>query len=210
LLSFEALKLVAAAVLLSPFLPLIFMGEEYGEPAPFLYFTSHGDPGLGTAVHEGRRSMFAALPTDTPDPQLPDTFRNSQLDWSLRRSGNHATLLAYYRKLLQLRRELPPQPAFDPGGEETAFSEEQRIITLLRRGEAEDFFLALHLAPRDAGRPTVLPPGEWAKELDSSEERWLGPGSNLPWLVSTSADHTLHLPGHAAVLYRRRRPPTVE
>ena len=81
-----------ALVLLSPFVPLLFMGEEYGEPAPFHYFTSHGDPALVEAVREGRRREFAAFGWhgEAPDPQAEATFAGSRLDWSLRERGPHA------------------------------------------------------------------------------------------------------------------------
>ncbi len=61
LVPFESLKLAAGVVLTSPFVPLLFMGEEYGETAPFQYFVSHGDPDLVEAVRQGRREEFAGV-----------------------------------------------------------------------------------------------------------------------------------------------------
>ncbi|MDR3553591.1 MAG: malto-oligosyltrehalose trehalohydrolase, partial [Syntrophobacteraceae bacterium] len=84
LISFEAQKLAAAVVLLSPFLPLLFMGEEYGEQAPFLYFVDHTDPELREAVRKGRREEFNGFiwQGEPPDPASMETFLKSRLDWS--------------------------------------------------------------------------------------------------------------------------------
>jgi maltooligosyltrehalose trehalohydrolase len=76
LVDFEALKLAGTVVLLAPYVPLLFMGEEYGEETPFLYFVNHGDPGIIQAVREGRKSEFSyfAWNEKPPDPQSLDTF----------------------------------------------------------------------------------------------------------------------------------------
>ncbi|MGH9688383.1 MAG: malto-oligosyltrehalose trehalohydrolase, partial [Candidatus Acidiferrales bacterium] len=109
LVSFEALKLAAGLVLLSPFLPLIFMGEEYGETSPFLYFVSHGDPALVEAVRKGRREEFARFDWDgyIPDPQAESTFVQSRIHWDSRCSASHKVLLNFHKELLRLRREDP-------------------------------------------------------------------------------------------------------
>src|SRR5690606_5683570 len=80
LTDFASAKLAAATVILSPFVPLLFMGEEYGETAPFLYFTSHGDENLVQAVREGRKAEFAefARHAEPPDPQSRATFEQSR------------------------------------------------------------------------------------------------------------------------------------
>jgi maltooligosyltrehalose trehalohydrolase len=102
---------VAAALLLtSPFVPLLFQGEEWGAATPFQYFTGHADPGLGATVSQGRRSEFSAFgwaPADVPDPQDPATFERSRLDWAEIHSQRHASLLAWYRRLITLRRQVP-------------------------------------------------------------------------------------------------------
>jgi maltooligosyltrehalose trehalohydrolase len=88
----------------SPFLPLLFQGQEWGETRPFLYFTDHG-PGLAEAVREGRRAEFAAMDwgARVPDPNDPATFQRSKLDWD-RATG---PVLELWRTLLALRREVP-------------------------------------------------------------------------------------------------------
>jgi maltooligosyltrehalose trehalohydrolase len=114
LVSAEALRLAAAILLLSPYVPLLFMGEEYGESHPFLYFVSHGDPKLVEAVREGRRREFAGFQWsgEIPDPQAESTFEASRLDWAAAGRQPHAQLRALYHDLLQLRRV---HPALKPG-----------------------------------------------------------------------------------------------
>ncbi len=103
LVPWEALFPLSTLVVLGSGLPLLFMGEEYGEPQPFQYFTSHGDPGLARAVSEGRKKEFiAAGKGHVPDPQEGATFRRSRL--SRPRGGRHGALRAHYRRLLALRR----------------------------------------------------------------------------------------------------------
>jgi maltooligosyltrehalose trehalohydrolase len=110
LLSTERLKIAAALVLTAPFVPMLFMGEEWGASSPFQYFTDHPDPELGAAVSEGRRSEFASFgwkPEDVPDPQDPATFERSKLAWSEVGEGDHAELLRWHRDLIRLRRSTP-------------------------------------------------------------------------------------------------------
>ncbi|HET6437055.1 MAG TPA: malto-oligosyltrehalose trehalohydrolase [Anaeromyxobacter sp.] len=104
LMPWEALRPVSTLLLLGSGLPLLFMGEEYGEEHPFLYFTSHADPALGRAVSEGRRAeYFAEAGGQVPDPQDPETFRRSRL--SHRRDGRHGQRREEIRQLLSLRRQ---------------------------------------------------------------------------------------------------------
>ena len=104
------LKIAAALVLTSPFIPLLFQGEEWGASTPFQYFTDHDDPELGRAVREGRRVEFAGFgwaPKAIPDPQDPATFARSKLDWQERAREPHADLFAWHRGLIRLRRRTP-------------------------------------------------------------------------------------------------------
>ncbi|HEX4934423.1 MAG TPA: hypothetical protein VFV33_14640, partial [Gemmatimonadaceae bacterium] len=100
----DALPAIAALTTLGSGLPMIFMGEEYGETRPFLYFTSHDDPDLARAVSEGREKEFiAAGEKEVPDPQDARTFEASRL--SHRRDGAHGALRETYRALLAMRRK---------------------------------------------------------------------------------------------------------
>jgi maltooligosyltrehalose trehalohydrolase len=108
LLAPPRLRVAAGLVLLAPFIPLLFQGEEWGASTPFHYFTDHPDPVLAEALREGRRSELAAFgwqAEDAPDPQARETFERSRLDWSEREREPHASLLEWHRRLIRLRRE---------------------------------------------------------------------------------------------------------
>ncbi|HEX5862245.1 MAG TPA: DUF3459 domain-containing protein, partial [Nocardioides sp.] len=130
---------LACAALLTmagPFSPMLFQGEEWAASTPFAFFTSHPEPELGRVTAEGRLEEFARMgwdPDEVPDPQDPDTFRRSKLDWDERGSGRHARLLAAYRRLAELRRTFPDltDPAF--GSTSCAVDEESRVFRM-RRG----------------------------------------------------------------------------
>jgi maltooligosyltrehalose trehalohydrolase len=105
-----ALKAAAALLLMAPFTPMLFQGEEWAASSPFQYFTDHADPELGKAVRDGRRREFAAFdwqPEAIPDPQAPTTFDRSKLVWDEIEEPFHRRMLEWYRGLIELRRRLP-------------------------------------------------------------------------------------------------------
>jgi len=109
LMSAGRLKVAAALVLTSSFVPMLFQGEEWGASTPFLYFTDHGDVELGKAVTEGRRAEFAGFgwkPEEIPDPQARETFEASKLRWEEAKSEPHVGLLEWHRQLIRLRHTL--------------------------------------------------------------------------------------------------------
>ncbi|MCU1400465.1 MAG: treZ [Acidimicrobiales bacterium] len=108
LVSTERAEIAAAVLLTSPFVPMLFQGEEWGASTPFQYFTDVDDEEVGNAVREGRRAEFAAFgwkPEEVPDPQDAATWDRSRLDWDERESGDHARLLDWHRRLIALRAE---------------------------------------------------------------------------------------------------------
>jgi maltooligosyltrehalose trehalohydrolase len=109
LLDPHALRLAAALVLLSPFVPQLFQGEEWGASTPFLYFADHAEPALRRAIAEGRRRDLpqGVDAEEVPDPHDPDTFLRSRLDWDERARAPHAGLLDWHRRLIALRRAEP-------------------------------------------------------------------------------------------------------
>lgn len=110
LLSPGRLKVAAALVLTSPFLPMFFQGEEWGASTPFLYFSDHRDPKLGAAVREGRRREFPAFAgkaEEIPDPQAAQTFERCKLIWEERIRPRHAEVLEWHKRLIRLRRSTP-------------------------------------------------------------------------------------------------------
>jgi maltooligosyltrehalose trehalohydrolase len=123
----RALALSAMWVILSPFTPMLFMGEEYGERRPFRFFTDHIDPSIADATREGRRREFAEFSgfgEEVPDPQDPETFARSVLD----PSAGDDRLQELYRHLLALRRALAAGPA------EVRFDEDGGWIAMRRGG----------------------------------------------------------------------------
>ncbi len=139
LLSDEQLRLAAAAIILSPFIPMLFMGEEYGEKNPFQYFTSHSDADLIEAVRKGRHEEFDDFTWDgePPDPHDEETFLRSKLDWSLAQKEQHSALRDFYKSLLTLRRETPALRNLDLAAVE-AHADDDRNLLFVRRGEGAD------------------------------------------------------------------------
>jgi maltooligosyltrehalose trehalohydrolase len=110
LISLDQCKLAMSLLLCSPYLPLLFMGEEFAETAPFDFFTSYGDPPLAQAVTEGRRREMGELASadNFADPQAPDTFARSRITWSLiEGESQHSEMLRLYRELIALRKRWP-------------------------------------------------------------------------------------------------------
>lgn len=179
---FEAAKTAAAAVLFSPYIPLLFMGEEYGEDAPFLFFVSFPDPDLAEAVRRGRREEFSAFAWkgEPPDPQDPETYRRSRLNREKRRQGPNRTMFDFYRQLLRLRKELPALRHPDKENLESG-TIAGSLALWLNRGRGPDRVIALFNFGREKV-PLDFPAsaGAWKKLLDSAEELWRGPGSRLP------------------------------
>ncbi len=107
LVSLGRQKMAAALVLTSPFVPMLFQGEEFGASSPFQYFSQHEDSEMGQKVSEGRKNEFSAFgwPADeVPDPQDPATFQRSKLNWEEIDEEPHAALLDWHRNLIALRR----------------------------------------------------------------------------------------------------------
>ena len=203
LLPFPALKLAAAAVLLSPYLPLLFMGEEYGEPRPFRYFISHGDPDLIEGVRAGRKKEFAAFHAEgeAPDPQSEATFAGSKLQWELGQTGRHGQLRAFYRELLRLRRELPALSRCD-NASLTATVIAPTVLELRRWRDACRLAIWMNFAAEPVTVTVRSGAGAWRKPLDAADSMWGGEGSSLPAQLADGALPTaLALPPYAVAVY---------
>lgn len=134
-LDFGQLAVKAALALGSPYTAMLFMGEEWGSSSPFLFFSSHPEPELARATAEGRKAEFAEHGWDAdevPDPQDPQTFLRSKLDWAEVDADEHDRLRAVYRRLIALRRDEPDMA--DPWLDHLVvdFDEEQRWIVMGR------------------------------------------------------------------------------
>jgi maltooligosyltrehalose trehalohydrolase len=165
-------KIAAALVLTSPFVPMLFEGEEFGASTPFQYFTHHEDTELGIAVSEGRRSEFSAFgwkPEDVPDPQDAETFQRSKLNWEEISREPHASLLDWYKKLIRLRRSTSALTDGRMERVEATFDERARWL-VVKRGNIE---VACNLASDRQAIPMSAKP----TDVLASHDGWqLRPG----------------------------------
>jgi maltooligosyltrehalose trehalohydrolase len=207
LASFEQLKLAVGVVLLSPFIPLLFMGEEYGEVAPFPYFISHSDPDLVAAVREGRRQEFAAFgwQEDPPDPQDEATFLRAKLDHSLCRQDHHQVLMHFYRELIRLRKTNTCLARLSKKNTDIVDNEQHMLMLVRRWSNSNEIFTIFHFGDTKKSVAVSLPEGRWEKRLDSGEQRWQGPGSLVPEEMVSNGKVHMSLPPHAVVLFCRDR-----
>jgi maltooligosyltrehalose trehalohydrolase len=176
LLSFELLKLAAAMVLLSPHIPLLFMGEEYGEKAPFNFFVDYGDPAIGEATKKGRQEEFSAFHQgdNIPDPTAEATFRKSKLSWDLN-PDNAKALFSFYQYLIALRKSRPALRSAGRDQLEILPVTEQGIIAFSKHTEKEQLLLFFNLHP--SGSKCSFPLSAASKKIfDSSALSWNGPG----------------------------------
>jgi maltooligosyltrehalose trehalohydrolase len=151
-------KVAAGLVITAPFIPMIFQGEEYAASTPFQYFADHEDPEMARAVKEGRRGEFAAFgwaPEDVPDPENPETFLRSKLNWNEVHEGPHEQMLEWYRRLIALRRGSSSLNDGTPGQTEVSFDEERRWL-MMTRGEVV-VMCNLGAVTLELGRPKHLP-----------------------------------------------------
>jgi maltooligosyltrehalose trehalohydrolase len=202
IVTFESVKLAAGANLLLPFVPLLFMGEEYGETSPFLYFTSHSDEKLAEAVRRGRAEEFRAFrwQGQIPDPQAESTFASSRLKRNLAQEEPHRTLLRFYQMLLRFRSEYRLGHTGAPSVRE--FGPSKALLALPDAGASK---LAMLFnfgdAPADLG--SGIPAGNWKKQIDSSDLEWLGPGTYLPSTIAVSSTSSLTLRPRSFAVFER-------
>ena len=207
LVGFQKSRLAAALLLLSPYVPLLFMGEEYGETNPFHYFVDHGDPKLIEAVREGRRREFEQFGwgDDVPDPQAPETFERSRLDRRRSALPHHERLQALYHDLLQLRRD---EIALRPGESEArvAHDEADGWITLeLASARGRPLFALFNLSETDRRIPAATTaPGNWTLLLSTDAVTYGGCGAAAGALRGDrGATSAVVVPAWSASLYAR-------
>ena len=207
LVPFPALKLAAGLVLLAPNIPLLFMGEEYGETAPFLYFTSHTDPALAQAVREGRRREFASFTRqqEVPDPQEAETFRRSSLQHHLREQEPHRALLRFYHDLIALRKSSPSlRHCHKAHMEVEMFSEHQLLFICRWQSQRETLLIVASFAPQSVSISLPLPPGRWQQILDADAKRYGGSDSaRLPTVLVAGQKNIVEIGPFTFAVYRR-------
>ncbi|MGZ5477067.1 MAG: malto-oligosyltrehalose trehalohydrolase [Thermoanaerobaculia bacterium] len=159
------LRLAAAAIVLSPFIPMLFMGEEYGETAPWQYFTSHADADLIEAVRKGRLEEFDDFEWkgQPPDPHDVETFNRSKLNRDLLKREEHASLRRLYKELLRLRRETPSLHNLDLAAIEVHADDDRRVIVTVRG----DVIVAFNFSGHEQTVEVAGPVRQWRPMLDS-------------------------------------------
>jgi maltooligosyltrehalose trehalohydrolase len=173
LVAFEAVKLAAALMFVAPALPLLFMGEEYGETAPFQFFTSFLDRDLADAVRRGRTEEFRRFDWkgQVPDPGDPATFVRSRLNHSLASAPRHRELLEYYRQWLELRRSHPALGARHKHLAHAEWDATGAVLTVSRAAPlGERVQLVANLSAER--RPWTVGSASWRLLLDSNDPRF--------------------------------------
>jgi len=210
-----ARRMAAAALLLSPFVPLIFMGEEYDDPAPFHFFVDHS-PELNRQVAQGRRREAAAfgwMPCATaPEPHSPAAFENSRLSWHLQDTRYHATVRDLYRRCIRLRQTLP---SLDSPSFETLYVSRPhpQVICTGRTDPARIYssWLLLNCGPQaatfsiDAATAPLARQQAWSQALCTADRRWHSPHTqedeaDLPHRFAAGTHIPVTLPPWCALL----------
>jgi maltooligosyltrehalose trehalohydrolase len=202
LVGFEAQKLAAAATIASPFIPLLFMGEEYGELAAFPYFVSHSDPKLVAAVRAGRRKEFEGFQWngEPTDPQAEATFRNAVLTEGLATRRPHRELLAYYKHLLSKRRELRLGHTL-PGSIEVISYEDDRALLVLRpEHHPAPVALVLNFSDAEVDLDLPLAAGIWKLVSNSAMTCWGGPLPQAQGTIESRGHVQRHVAPWSALL----------
>ncbi len=181
LVSFEAYKLAAGLMFTSPYVPLLFMGEEYGEDNPFLYFVSHLDEGLINAVREGRKREFKAFGWDRepPDPQSEETFKKSMPDFRKAEKGTYSAMLDYYKTLIKLRKENPALATLEKTSCDVWREKALPIIVMIRQALRQSILTVSNISEN---RNSFMIPEKVKRlnlQVDSYDEKWNGPGSKV-------------------------------
>ena len=188
LVSIEHYKLAASLLFCSPYLPLLFMGEEFADAAPFLYFTSHGDPEIAAATTTGRKREFEEFRREYPfhDPQACETFETSRITWNLLGHSSHSAVLHFYSELIALRKRWPCLSNGRKDLTRVTYDEHARRLRLDRTDPAGSHAVLL----------CNFSPDRAAFEFDDTY--W-------QFALSTSSEpaNAQSVPGHSAVLYVR-------
>ncbi|MBW8683420.1 malto-oligosyltrehalose trehalohydrolase [Chitinophaga rhizophila] len=199
-LSFEAQKLAAATTLLSPHVPMLFMGEEYGETKPFQFFTSHSDKELIAAVSNGRKEEFAsfAWEGEVPEPQEISTFSNSTLSWDIKTAAATA-LTELYKFLIAFRTAYPAMRNTLRESVKVQIPQAEEQLLLVERSGDNNHLLLLFNYSNHVVSYQYTGSGELHKKFDSAAAIWNGPGALAPDIATAS--EVISLQPHSAIVY---------
>ncbi|QIA09073.1 malto-oligosyltrehalose trehalohydrolase [Draconibacterium halophilum] len=182
LTDFETAKTIAATMFVTPNVPMLFMGEEYGERNPFYYFVSHQDPELNRLVREGRKEEFKDFYDNTNnavDPDSTEAFENSKLSWNIEDNAEKKAMFGCYQTLIRLRKEHPVLQLTDKNN--LKISEQGKLIVLERWQEERRLFAVINFEDKEKSlkvQPNTNKP--LTRIFGSSEKSWNGPGEITP------------------------------
>ena len=203
-LTVQQLKLAAASALLSPYLPLLFMGEEYAETAPFPYFVSHGDAELVESVKQGRLEEFAAFGNlgSPPDPQAEATFLSAKLDQKQRLLGDQRAIFGFYRELIRLRKECASISWTSRENMQVVACEEDQVLAIIRSSDDGQIFCIFNYSDQTRVISPLLVGGTMCVLLDSTGE--MPPGSVVT-MYTTRPETFRTLAPFGVVVYRKEK-----
>lgn len=201
----ERVKLAAAAILLSPYIPMLFMGEEYGEDVPFYYFVSHSNPELIKAVQEGRKKEFKDFGFEAapPDPQGEGTFQDSKIHWEKRNEGKYGIILDWHKALIHLRRTHPILQDFNKNNIRVDIIGEQGFVIIRQSPDGRQHVICLfNLSEEEIAYPLPSFEQQFAKLLHSKESRWMENKEVAVTVPETiTGGETVHLPPLCVMVY---------
>lgn len=177
LLDADRLKVAAAAMMLSPCVPMLFMGEEYAAQTPFLYFISHSKPELIEMVQKGRTEDFKSFNEGKqevpPDPQDEQTFQDSILNWDQRKEGKHQQMLHWYKALIQLRQTQPILRNFNKDLVQVQTIDESGFVLVRQNTDHTQCLIAFFNLSNDSIQTHVPKKcNSWNKLLDSRDPQF--------------------------------------
>ena len=201
IVSFDAVKLLAGALLISPYVPLLFMGEEFASDTPFMYFISHGDELLVQAVREGRAREFSEFHCNesAPDPQSEEVFNKCKINWDSLLLQKHETIFNFYKKMISLRKEKHSFSKLIRNNLKTTTNMENNALLVEREFNGEKIIAIMNYSNSSAVIQRGMINSSWVKILDSSDKQWLGNGSKLPPLIYSDTEY--HLTPYQFALY---------
>ena len=202
-LTFEQLKLCATSVLLAPQVPMLFMGEEWGETNPFQYFISHTDEKLVEMVRAGRKKEFSYFnwTGKIPDPQSEETFNQCVLSWNYTDDPNRRKLHELYKTLISLRRGRNALRNDSRVDVNVHHEEGSEIIIIERTGGADHVVIILNFSKDTSSFRVPEYLDKTSKLLDTSAIAWRGPGEIAPPTWRSGEEILLH--PHSALILEK-------